>query len=75
MLATFRQWQSFARQHGCWARNQAALREEATWEAQEQWPVEEMGGATLRRAMNSIGSAPTAFGARGGLQELRLLTH
>ena len=43
-------------------------------EAQEQWPVEEMGGAT-RRAMNSIGSAPTAFGARGGLQELRLLTH
>ena len=75
MLATFRQWQSFARQHGCWARNQAALREEeATWEAQEQWPVEEMGGAR-RRAMNSIGSAPTAFGARGGLQELRLLTH
>ena len=75
ILATFWQWQSFARQHGCWPRNQAALRErEATWEAPEQWPVEEMGGAR-RRAMNSIGSAPTAFGARGGLQELRLLTH
>ena len=49
-------------------------RRQDAWEAQEQWPVEEMGGAR-RRAMNSIGSAPTAFGARGGLQELRLLTH